>query len=174
MLVIALFIVSILATLLGVTLLFLAWEQRRSGGGRTASFLPLLPFLPGSSAVVLGIVLTVLGGSGDYAAYRFGNGKALFSSFTGAKRMTLTGTIEMTKNWALLDVDSGQTLNGQPIQGPVILMMQPGGQNPTDQNRINAAFQYFGQQAGTHYTLTGIWQPSAGRQFFLVQQADKS
>ena len=87
--------------------------------------------------------------------------------------MTLTGTVEMTRNWALLDVDPGQTLNGEPIQGPVILMMEPGGQKVTDQRRINAAFKYFGQQAGVQYTLTGIWQPSAGRQFFLVQQAVK-
>ena len=87
--------------------------------------------------------------------------------------MTLTGTVEMTRNWALLDVDPGQTLNGQPIQGPVILMMEPGGQNVTDQRRINAAFKYFSQQTGVHYTLTGNWQPSAGRQFLLVQQAVK-
>jgi hypothetical protein len=167
-------LVSFLIALLGVALLILALVERRRRSAIKPRFIPpIVPFLPGSSAAILGIVLTLLGGGGDYAAYKSGNGITPLSIFKGAKTMTLTGTIELTRNWAQLNVDSGQALDGQPIQGPVILMMQPGGQSSTDQDRINAAFQYFGQQAGVHYTLTGIWQASSGRQFFLVQQADK-
>ena len=123
MLMVVLSVVCFLVALLGVALLILSWVQRRKRKARPDFVAPIVPFLPGSSAVILGIVLTVIGGGGDYAAYRFGNGVTPLSSFIGAKKMTLTGTIEMTRNWALLDLDSGQTFNGQPIQGPVILMM---------------------------------------------------
>jgi hypothetical protein len=165
-------IVSILVALLGVALLILAWIERSRRKNRTDFIAPIVPFLPGASAAILGIALTVLGGSGEYAAHSFGYGIAPASK--GESEMKLTGRIEMTRNWALLDLDSGQTLNGQPIQGPVILMMPSGGQNATDQDRINVAFGHFGPLAGDHFSMVGIWRPTAGRQFFLVQQADQN
>jgi hypothetical protein len=168
------FVVCSVVALLGMVLLTLSWVHLRRIEYRSHFVESMIPFLPGSGTLAVGVLLTVLGGGGDYAAYRFGNGFTPRYGVTGENRMTITGTIEMTKNWALLDVDPGQKLNGQLIQGPVILMMQSGGQNPTDQANINAAFQCFDKQAGVHYILAGIWSPTAARQFFFVQQAYKS
>jgi hypothetical protein len=77
--------------------------------------------------------------------------------------MNLTGTIDITPNWAQLDLDPGQALEGY-----VILMRDPLASNPTDTQRIAAARRYFRSAQGLHYTLTGQLQGSDGRQFLLV------
>jgi hypothetical protein len=80
--------------------------------------------------------------------------------------MNLTGTIEITPDWAQLDLDPKQA-----IAGSVVLMKDPMSPNPTDDERIDAAREYFKPEQGVHYTLTGQPQPAGSVRYFLVTDA---
>jgi hypothetical protein len=85
--------------------------------------------------------------------------------------MTLTGRINITQNWAQLNLDPGQLANGEEIQGFVILEKNPISPGATDAQRIDAARQYFEQQKGLHYKMTGELQTGGALQYLLVQNA---
>jgi hypothetical protein len=50
-------------------------------------------------------------------------------------------------------------------------MKDPMSPNPTDDERIDAAREYFKPEQGVHYTLTGQPQPAGSVRYFLVTDA---
>jgi hypothetical protein len=81
--------------------------------------------------------------------------------------MNLTGTIEITANWAQLDLDPDQANEG------IVILMRPMGAGATDADRIDAGYQYFDGQQGIHYTLTGQFQQAGDLNYLLVTNAVK-
>jgi hypothetical protein len=79
--------------------------------------------------------------------------------------MTLSGTINITANWAQLDPDQGEA-----VQGAVVLM-RPLPAPADDSDRIDAGYQFFDGQQGAHYTLTGWLTHLGGLNYLLVTNA---
>jgi hypothetical protein len=159
------------AVLAGGSLLIASLVSRIKRGKRTVVDAHPMPFLLRRSATVAGVTLAVLGTAGMYLTYELGYSFTIFSFFNRENPMTLTGTIIITDNWAQLNLDPGQTVNGNPIQGFVVLQKNPLAPAPTDAQRINAARQYFGGQQGVHYTVTGQPHAIGGLLFLLVTNA---
>jgi hypothetical protein len=80
--------------------------------------------------------------------------------------VNLEGTISMTEDWAEFDLDPLQALTGY-----VILMRPPLSDNPTDVERVDAAYEFFNGDNGSHYILTGQLQGPGPVHFFLVTDA---
>jgi len=109
---------------------------------------------PRSKIAWAGVALILLGATGDYFIHRAGYGIAPFLSSTPPAG-TLNGTILITDDWALLDVDPGQSIGSGPVRGSFILLMDPMAPNPKDADRADAAHEYFNPLQGAHCKLTG-------------------
>jgi hypothetical protein len=72
----------------------------------------------------------------------------------------------MTEDWAEFDLDPLQ-----PLTGYVVLMKTPLSENPTDVDRVDAAYEFFNGDNGSHYTLTGELRGPGPVHFFLVTDA---
>jgi hypothetical protein len=80
--------------------------------------------------------------------------------------MNVTGDIQLTANWAQLNLDPGQ-----PVNGYVVLMKNPMAPGATQAERIAAAYNYFATKDGVHYRLSGQLTPSGGINYFLFTRA---
>jgi hypothetical protein len=161
-------LISFILGLAGLALLvgWLASNTRHSTSQRTS-----FNFLKLRSTAVAGWILAILGGAGVYITSREGHGFITLFTAQMEGPMTLTGTIDITQNWAQLNLDPGQFANGQQVQGFVILEKDPIAPGATDPQRIDAGRQYFEQQKSLHYKVTGQFQTSGGLQYLLVQNA---
>lgn len=169
-------LIGFIVALLGAGLLLSSWAYRRVRAARARRALttgvslvaPVAPFLLGSGAIAVGTLLSLLGVGGDVAAYKMGHGITPLSVFGVGKQKTLAGTISITDNWAQLNLDPGQTWNGQPIQGYVVLLKDLLVWSPTDLQLMANARRYFRTADGAHCVLSGQIESGGDQQYFRI------
>ena len=77
--------------------------------------------------------------------------------------VTLTGYLRITPNWAQLNLDPNQQL-----QGYVVLMKDPMKAQATDGDFMDAARGYFIHHDGDHYSFIGELTNSGNQNYLLM------
>ena len=165
-------LIGSLFALVGLILVIVAIVRRNEQVSRPRIFIVGLP----AASLLPGILLFVFGGLVDGVLYKNQDIHPLSVFSTTSKILNRTATIEgtiaipETPSWPLLRLAPGQVRDGEPIQGDVLLLKdRPSSSNNSDEDSLQAAYNYFSQFNGAHCSLTGKWKPDATVRTFKVE-----
>lgn len=169
-------LIGSLFALVGLILITVSVIRRNEQVPRPRIFIVGLPV----PSLMPGILLFLIGGTLDGVLYKTQgiHPLSVFSTTTKtiSHTVTIEGTIQIpeTPPWPLLRLAPDQMRDGEPIHGDVVLLKDRPSSNTSDEESLQAAYNYFSQFNGANCSLTGVWTPDAAVRTFKVESSNCS